>query len=71
MKTKIILSSLAIAIIFIFSCNNGEKSEATGANQSIQSDAKIIYRCPMHPEVKREKPGQCPECGMDLEKETK
>lgn len=25
-----------------------------------------IYICPMHPEVVRDKPGMCPECGMSL-----
>nr|NIQ98367.1 YHS domain-containing protein [Desulfuromonadales bacterium]NIR34252.1 YHS domain-containing protein [Desulfuromonadales bacterium]NIS44239.1 YHS domain-containing protein [Desulfuromonadales bacterium] len=29
-----------------------------------------IYTCPMHPEVRQEGPGSCPECGMDLEPET-
>lgn len=29
-------------------------------------DAKITYTCPMHPEVKVDKPGKCPKCGMDL-----
>lgn len=42
-----------------------------------KSEAKIeikesfysaIYVCPMHPEVKSEKSGKCPECGMKLEK---
>jgi len=28
-----------------------------------------IYTCPMHPEVRQEGPGSCPECGMDLEPE--
>lgn len=27
----------------------------------------IIYTCPMHPEVQRKGPGDCPKCGMDLE----
>jgi len=31
---------------------------------------KTIYTCPMHPEVQRSSPGQCPKCGMDLEKKT-
>ena len=25
------------------------------------------YTCPMHPEVRQEKPGSCPKCGMSLE----
>ncbi|MEQ9395550.1 heavy metal translocating P-type ATPase [Haliea sp.] len=28
-----------------------------------------IYTCPMHPEVRQEGPGDCPECGMALEPE--
>jgi Cu2+-exporting ATPase len=30
------------------------------------SGSKVIYTCPMHPEVKELKPGACPKCGMDL-----
>jgi Cu+-exporting ATPase len=26
-----------------------------------------IYTCPMHPEVRQDKPGSCPKCGMALE----
>lgn len=25
-----------------------------------------VYTCPMHPEVKRNAPGNCPKCGMKL-----
>ncbi len=33
------------------------------------SDKKqAYYTCPMHPEVKANSPGECPECGMSLEK---
>ena len=28
-----------------------------------------IYVCPMHPEIRRDKPGTCPKCGMALEPE--
>ena len=29
--------------------------------------ADTIYTCPMHPEVRQDKPGVCPKCGMTLE----
>jgi Cu2+-exporting ATPase len=29
-------------------------------------DAGSFYTCPMHPEIRRDKPGMCPECGMAL-----
>jgi hypothetical protein len=28
--------------------------------------SKIIYTCPMHPQVKQGKPGNCPICRMTL-----
>lgn len=30
------------------------------------SSSKVIYTCPMHPEVKQDHPGDCPKCGMTL-----
>lgn len=29
------------------------------------------YSCPMHADVKRDRPGKCPKCGMALEKKGK
>src|SRR3989344_8156387 len=34
--------------------------------QHSYKERSIIYICPMHPEVKRDRPGICPECGMNL-----
>src|SRR3954463_1046473 len=31
---------------------------------------KTYYTCVMHPEVKMDKPGKCPKCGMTLVKKT-
>jgi YHS domain-containing protein len=33
-----------------------------------KAEEKAVYTCPMHPEVKSDNPGKCPECGMKLEK---
>ncbi|HUU51893.1 MAG TPA: YHS domain-containing protein [Candidatus Heimdallarchaeota archaeon] len=33
-----------------------------------RDEMKEIYTCPMHPEVKSDKPSECPKCGMKLEK---
>ena len=33
-----------------------------------EQDAAELWTCPMHPEVLRDEPGQCPICGMDLVK---
>ncbi|MBV9129213.1 MAG: copper-translocating P-type ATPase, partial [Verrucomicrobia bacterium] len=34
------------------------------------SETKIIYTCPMHPEIEQDHPGDCPKCGMPLESKT-
>ncbi len=31
-----------------------------------QQTSKLVYTCPMHPEVRQNGPGSCPKCGMDL-----
>lgn len=35
--------------------------------RTLSDQAKIIYTCPMHPEVEQDHPGDCPKCGMALE----
>ncbi|MEO8387478.1 copper-translocating P-type ATPase [Polaromonas sp.] len=32
-----------------------------------QTSGRVIYTCPMHPEVRQDHPGHCPKCGMALE----
>ncbi len=40
--------------------------EVKTANEPVQ---QVIYTCPMHPEIRVSKPGNCPKCGMTLVKE--
>jgi CopA family copper-resistance protein len=37
---------------------------------SAAQETKVVYTCPMHPEVQQPKPGNCPKCGMTLEKKS-
>lgn len=50
------------------SCNNETTSEKTEVKTSEVKNDK--YACPMHCEGDKtyDKPGKCPECGMDLKK---
>lgn len=35
-------------------------------NKIQEKASDTIYTCPMHPEIRQESPGMCPECGMQL-----
>src|SRR4051812_1991446 len=56
MKTILKLLFIVISIFF--------------ASAAMAQEKKVVYTCPMHPEVQMEKPGNCPKCGMTLVKKT-
>ncbi|RME27215.1 MAG: efflux RND transporter periplasmic adaptor subunit [Deltaproteobacteria bacterium] len=39
---------------------------AKGRSADAAKEAPPVYTCPMHPEVRSDEPGRCPQCGMDL-----
>src|SRR3989442_868894 len=45
----------------------GTPSEPRGGPSTIPASKPAIYTCPMHPEIRRDRPGFCPICGMALE----
>jgi len=64
---KSILTTLAIAILLLtFSACNS--STNASSNTEVKSTEKVVYTCTMHPEVRSDKPGDCPKCGMKLVK---
>jgi Heavy metal binding domain len=50
--------------------HEGMQHEEMKHSESSQEQQKGAgaYTCPMHPEIKSEKPGTCPKCGMELVK---
>src|SRR3546814_14351231 len=35
-------------------------------NQTAESEDGTVWTCAMHPQIRQDKPGKCPICGMDL-----
>jgi Cu(I)/Ag(I) efflux system membrane fusion protein len=69
-----LLALLAMTAILLTACGGeqpaGPAATATGESPAEHAlkHADPLYRCPMHPDVVRDAPGQCPICGMDLVK---
>jgi len=57
---------LGILIGNIFSGNNKETIQKEGEHDYVQDPITKEWTCSMHPQIKMEKPGNCPICGMDL-----
>lgn len=47
--------------------NDDHTTSKPAVNTILSAKAGIIYTCPMHPQIRQEKPGNCPICGMMLE----
>lgn len=52
------------------SCCHHHAGHETKDRPASLTGGQVIYTCPMHPEIRKEGPGNCPICGMALEPET-
>jgi Cu2+-exporting ATPase len=52
-------------------CCDGDNTSCGTQGCCSENDTTVVmdassYTCPMHPNIKQDKPGKCPECGMNL-----
>lgn len=65
MKTQILLLVAAFAIVGASGWLAVQKLHGQTVSGS-EKNKILYYTCPMHPDVHSDKPGKCPECGMNL-----
>lgn len=53
-------------VILMFAACNNYPPENAGHDNHMQLQEKKVYTCPMHPQIIKDQPGQCPICGMTL-----
>jgi hypothetical protein len=71
MKTKmnLLFIYLTVLTLTLGACGGSQDNKRVATdldstkNKSIE---KVLYTCSMHPEVRSDKPGKCPKCGMEL-----
>jgi Cu(I)/Ag(I) efflux system membrane fusion protein len=71
-RARLVLVALPLALL-LGACGSDKKPAAMATTTSADADphgheAADRYTCPMHPQIIRDKPGDCPICGMTLVK---
>lgn len=67
---RITWTDIALAVGLMVSVAPLQAQEQKNKNEQAahHHQVKDVYTCAMHPEVKSDKPGKCPKCGMNLTK---
>ncbi len=69
-KNYIIAAGILILGIIIGNISSGDKGETPSNNSEehnyVQDPVTKLWTCSMHPQIRKEEPGNCPICGMEL-----
>lgn len=65
-----VISVLGIALALSACTSKSKEQTASGQDSSEKKEVtkKDVWTCPMHPQIRKDGPGQCPICGMNLVK---
>tara|TARA_R110001592_G_scaffold234170_1_gene491809 strand:- start:7773 stop:8039 length:267 start_codon:yes stop_codon:yes gene_type:complete len=66
MKTTKLVVAIAFSLFSFSAVMAQDHDHSKMKKGEMKMDAKKEYTCSMHPEVKSDKPGDCPKCGMKL-----
>ena len=65
MKSKFLSPVILIAGLMLVNFSVYQVYGQTSQDKPVKQQT-VMYTCPMHPEVVRDQPGNCPKCGMKL-----
>jgi Cu(I)/Ag(I) efflux system membrane fusion protein len=65
----LVVASVGLCLGYLFRAGCEPRRISAPASAGAEAEAvetATIWTCPMHPEVRRPRPGRCPKCGMEL-----
>lgn len=60
-----VIAGILLGWLFFYQSKPSEKSAVPEVHEHSEAE-KTIWTCSMHPQIRMDKPGDCPICGMDL-----
>jgi len=62
----LVIAGLLLGWLFFHQSEPVTKTETIQAEEHHHAEKETIWTCSMHPQIRQDKPGKCPICGMDL-----
>ena len=62
----VLVTGLFFGWLFFHGSGKVKPEDQESTNQQIKKSTNQIWTCSMHPQIRMDKPGKCPICGMDL-----